>query len=176
LPLVCHGLLLNMERQTPQVFAVGSSLGAVRGLRSGTTSVLQYQQKQFGAFAEYEHIFSNHSCENMGVQTQPDRSLQLQPVAPRPPATRGTRQPSIAQLRRKLKRATEDKGPVAERSGEAPPLAITLPTSIQLPFSDHGRKPFVRRMHRSDTLAGVSSNTSLVTEHLAEVEDGVLTA
>jgi len=156
---------------------VGSSLGAVRGLRSGTTPVLQHQQRQFGASAEYENIFGNLSCEQIeGVQTQADRSLQMQRVAPRPPATRGTRQSSIAQFRRKLKRATEDKGPVAERSGEAPPLAITLPTSIQLPFSDHGRKPFVRRMHRSDTLAGVSSNTSLVTEHLAEVEDGVLTA
>jgi len=170
---------LNMERQTPQVFAVGSSLGAVRGLRSATAPVLQHQQRQFGAFAEDKNIFGDLSYEKIeGVPTQPDLSLQLQPVAPRTPATRATRQrpPSITQLWRKLKRATEDKGPVAESSEEAPALAITVPTSIQLPFSEHARKPFVRRMHRSCTLAGVSSNTSLVTEHPAEVEYDVLTA
>jgi len=72
-----------------------------------------------------------------------------------------------------VKRTTEDKEQVAEYSTEATTLTIKPPVSIQVPYADHGRKPFVRRMRRTNSVSSASSQTSLVTENALELEDGM---
>jgi len=160
-----------MELQTPQVFAVGSPLEAVRGLRSGTFPVSHHLQRQVGALTEYEGPFGELPYESFeGATAQHDLAVPWQPVAPRAKAARVTklRPPSVAQLRRKLM-AAEDKKPIAEHSAEAPVLPIMPPTSVQ-----YGRRPFVRQRHRTDTVASDSSQTSLVSENSVELGDEIL--
>jgi len=163
-----------MEFQAPQVFAVGSPLEAARGLKSGTIPALRHLQRQVGAFAQHEDLFADLAYESFeGVPALKDLALPLPPVVPRPPAARATklRAPSVAQLRRKVvKRATENKEQVAEYSTEATTLTITPPV---VPCANHGRKPFVRRMLRTSSVSSASSQTSLVTESVLELEDGM---
>jgi len=162
-----------MELQARQVFAVGSPLETVRGLRSGTFPVSHDLQRQIGASTEYEGPFSELPYESSEVMSaQPDLVLPSPTVAPKPEAARASklRPPSIAQLRRKLmKRATEDKKPIAEHSAEALVLPIMPPMSVH-----HGRRPFVRRRHRTDTVASISSQSSLVFVNSVQLGDDLL--
>jgi len=167
-----------MELQAPQVFAVGSPLDAARGLKSGTIPASCHLQRQVGAFSEQEDLFAHLPYTLLeGVPAQKDLALPLSPVAPRPPPARAAklRPRSVPQLRRKLgKRATEDKEPVVEYPTEVTALAITPLVSIQPPGADHGRKPFVRRMHRMSSVRSTSSQTSLVAENAVELEGGTV--
>jgi len=167
-----------MELQAPEVFAVGSPLEAARGLKSGTIPAFCHLHRQVGAFAEQEDLFAHLPYESLeGVPVQKDLALPSPPVAPRPPPSRATRlRPrSVSQLRRKFgKRANEDNEPVAEYTTQATGLAITPLAPIQLLGADHGRKPFVRRMHRMSSVRSASSQPSLVAKHAVELEDGAV--